>query len=148
PACSGPAAAASAVYDDRYGYPGRFDRLACDACGHRFIDWRPSDATLTRLYSDYYPRGKRSVDDFRPLQSRRKISAWWHGQRATAAFSVPRGVRVLDIGCGFGESLGYHRLRGCDVQGVEADENIARVAERFGFAVHVGLFDATRYRPE
>jgi SAM-dependent methyltransferase len=58
---------------------------------------------------------------------------------------VPRNVRVLDIGCGFGESLGYHRARGCDVYGVEADENIRRISERFGYKVHVGLFDPNVY---
>ncbi len=36
---------------------------------------------------------------------------------------MPRNVRVLDIGCGFGESLGYYEARGCEAYGVEADEN-------------------------
>jgi len=57
-------------------------------------------------------------------------------------------VRVLDLGCGFGESLGYHAARGCDVYGVEADENIRRVVEKFGYKVHVGLFDDRVYEPE
>jgi SAM-dependent methyltransferase len=54
-------------------------------------------------------------------------------------------VRVLDVGCGFGEALVYHRARGCEVHGVEADRNIARVAARYGFDVHVGLFEPARY---
>ena len=54
---------------------------------------------------------------------------------------------MLDIGCGFGQSLAYHKARGCDVQGVEADENIRRVADKFGFDVHVGLFDPEVYAP-
>jgi SAM-dependent methyltransferase len=60
---------------------------------------------------------------------------------------VPKNVRVLDIGCGFGNTLAYHQARGCDVWGVEADENIRRVAEKYGFNVHVGLFDPSRYEP-
>jgi SAM-dependent methyltransferase len=51
----------------------------------------------------------------------------------------------LDVGCGFGQSLGYHTARGCEVWGVEADENIRRVAEKFGYKVHVGLFDDRLY---
>ena len=55
---------------------------------------------------------------------------------------------MLDIGCGFGESLGYHQARGCEVWGVEADSNIARVADKFGFNVKVGLFDAKDYKQD
>ena len=51
----------------------------------------------------------------------------------------------MDIGCGFGESLGYHKARGCEVFGVEADENIRRVADKYGYKVHVGLFDPSIY---
>jgi SAM-dependent methyltransferase len=58
---------------------------------------------------------------------------------------VPPATRILDIGCGFGEALAYHRARGCLVRGVEADRNIARVAARHGFDVHVGLFEPARY---
>jgi len=60
---------------------------------------------------------------------------------------VPRNVRVLDIGCGFGESLGYHRNRGCEAHGVEADSNILRVAARHGLNVRVGLFEPAAYAP-
>jgi len=52
------------------------------------------------------------------------------------------------VGCGFGEALGYHQARGCDVYGVEADENIRRVAEKFGYKVHIGLFDPNAYEGE
>ena len=54
-------------------------------------------------------------------------------------------MRVLDVGCGFGQTLGYYTARGCDVYGVEVDENIRRVADKFGFKVHVGLFDDSIY---
>jgi SAM-dependent methyltransferase len=76
------------------------------------------------------------------------LAAWFRGDQASPFRWVPRNVRVLDIGCGFGESLGYHQSRGCDVYGVEADENIRRVADRFGYKVHVGLFDPNVYEAE
>jgi SAM-dependent methyltransferase len=52
------------------------------------------------------------------------------------------------IGCGFGETLGYHRARGCEAFGVEADENILRVAQQYGYDVHAGLFDPSLFEPE
>jgi SAM-dependent methyltransferase len=148
PICSADATShLHALHDDRFGYPGEFVLLGCDACGHRWLDWRPDAARLAALYTDYYPRSTRSVDDLTLPKQMRSIASWWHGQRSSAAFWVPPRVTVLDIGCGFGESLAYHRGRGCEVWGVEADQNIARVAAHHGFNVHVGLFDPTLYKP-
>lgn len=148
PICSAAGATESTVqYDDRYGYPGMFTLLACQQCGHRWLDWRPDAAILQRLYTDYYPRSQRSADDVAAPAASGALASWWRGRRSSAAAWVPRNVRVLDIGCGFGESLAYHRARGCEVWGVEADRNIARVAAKHGFNVDVGLFDPARYEP-
>src|SRR3546814_14010660 len=57
-------------------------------------------------------------------------------------------VTILDVGCGFGEALGYHRARGCDAHGIEADRNILRVAQRHGLNVTAGLFEAACYAPQ
>jgi len=148
PICARPGGSRTyALYDDRYGYGGEFDQLRCAACGHRWLDWAPDADTLSTLYSEHYPRSERSVEDLRPLAAGGggRLGAWWRGTRASAAFWVPPRVRVLDVGCGFGEALAYHRARGCEVHGVEADRNIARVAARHGFDVHVGLFEPARY---
>ena len=136
------------LYDDRYGYPGRFDLFACANCGHQFLDAVFPPEKLQHLYTNYYPRSGRSLDDWQP---HRELSAFrlWLARGRNAVFRwVPRGVKVLDVGCGFGESLGYHRARGCEVWGVETDENILRVAERFDFKVRVGVFRATDFPRE
>ena len=146
PICSGANIAPMyTLHDDRYGYRGEFDQRRCTGCGHRWLEWTPDADTLSALYSEHYPRGDRSVEDLEPPALAGRLGAWWRGQRSSATFWVPPAVRVLDVGCGFGESLAYHRARGCEVHGVEADRNIARVAARYGFDVHVGLFEAARY---
>ena len=81
------------------------------------------------------------VEDYRPYEERHGLSAWLDGAKASAVSRVPRGVRVLDIGSGFGESLGYYASRNCEAWGVESDENALRVAERYGFNVRIGTFD-------
>ena len=135
------------LYDDRYGYAGRFDLFACRACGHRWLDWQPDPGTLSNLYSECYPRRDQSVADLEPRRALSPFATWWRGDRASASAWIPRDVRVLDIGCGFGEALRYHRERGCEVSGVEADPNVARVAAALGLDVRIGLFDATDYTP-
>lgn len=136
------------AYDDRYGYPGRFELMHCSDCGHRFLDSSLTAEQLVDLYTDYYPRKILDVAQYQPHREIRGFGGWFNGLNASAFRYVPKNVRVLDVGCGFGQSLGYHIARGCDVYGVEADENIRRVAERFDFKVHVGLFDANIYEPE
>jgi 2-polyprenyl-3-methyl-5-hydroxy-6-metoxy-1,4-benzoquinol methylase len=132
-------------YDDRYGYHGVFPLLKCQNCGHAFLQGEFPTEVLRNLYSNYYPRSKFDLESYQPYKEASGFGAWLDGEKSSTFRWVPCNVRVLDIGCGFGESLGYHQARGCDVYGVEADENIRRVVEKFGYKVHVGLFDPSVY---
>lgn len=133
------------LHDDRYGYPGEFSLKRCSRCKHSYLDCELSSTQLTELYTNYYPRKSLNLESYKPHKEEKGFFAWFNGLNSSAFRWVPKNVRVLDIGCGFGESLGYHGARGCVVYGVEADENIRRVIQRFGYKVHVGLFDADVY---
>jgi len=135
------------MYDDRYAYPGAFTLLTCDNCGHRCIDATFTPAQLGILYSEYYPRSSMSVEDYKPYPEVRGFSAWFKGERCSAYHWVPRNVRVLDIGCGFCGTLGYHKSRGCEAYGVEVDSNAKRVADKYGLKVRIGVFSAADYEP-
>jgi len=135
------------LFDDRYGYPDRYGLYRCAGCGHRALNLQMTPAQVSELYTRFYPRSSFDVEAWQPPREEPAWRTWWQGLRASAFRWVPPGVKVLDVGCGFGESLGYHRNRGCQVQGVEADANILRVAERHGLDVKVGLFDAANYAP-
>ena len=102
---------------------------------------------LGDLYSRYYPRASFSVSDYRPSPAVGAFRSWLRGDRSHAYAWVPERVRVLDVGCGLCETLGYHAGRGCEVHGVEADESARRIAAAFGFDVRVGLFDPSAYPP-
>jgi SAM-dependent methyltransferase len=148
PVCGGPSRVHLAgQYDDRYGYPGRFTVLGCRRCGHRHLLASFDPEELGRLYSDFYPRSTLDIESFRPYTEMHGFRCWLAGERASAFRSVPRNVRVLDVGCGFGETLAYHRTRGCEAFGIEADENILRIGKRYGLNVRVGLFDPAFYEP-
>lgn len=134
------------LYDDRYGFEGTFPLLHCHKCAHKFLNCDLSTSQLTELYTNYYPRKSFNIANYKPYTEQSGLSSWLNGLSCSAFRWVPKNVRVLDIGCGFGESLGYHTARGCDVYGIEADENICRVAEKFGYKVQVGLFDDKLYK--
>jgi 2-polyprenyl-3-methyl-5-hydroxy-6-metoxy-1,4-benzoquinol methylase len=133
------------VYDDRYGYPGRFKLYKCNDCQHVYLDEKFDSETLTSLYTDYYPRSNFNINNFKPRKEIKGFGSWFKGEHRSAYTYVPKNVRVLDVGCGFGETLAYHKQRGCEVYGCEVDQNIERVAEEHGFNVHVGLYDSANY---
>jgi SAM-dependent methyltransferase len=136
------------LYDDRYGFPGRFRLATCGACDHRFLPQPFTPDAIKKLYTDYYPRSAYDPSRHRPFRPANAVRSWLKGDYASAWRWVPANVRVLDIGCGSGEALGYHRTRGCDAYGVEADDNVGRVARQFGYNIHLGLFDPDLYAAE
>ena len=148
PVCSGPARIdLDSLYDDRYGYPGTYTILACSRCSHRFLDATFTADELGSQYTDYYPRSSRTLESYRPPVEVDGFDAWIAGSRASAFRWVPRDVKVLDVGCGFGETLAYHEARGCDAHGIDPDANLLRVADRYGLQAKVGLFSASLYEP-
>lgn len=133
------------LYDDRYGFSGYFLLASCKRCGHKSLQGSFEPDLLTKLYTDYYPRTTFNLDQYKPHKEVYGVKAWFDGLYCSAFRWVPKNVRVLDIGCGFGETLGYYQSRGCRAYGVEVDENIRRVADKFGYKIHVGLFDSNLY---
>jgi 2-polyprenyl-3-methyl-5-hydroxy-6-metoxy-1,4-benzoquinol methylase len=138
----------SDIYDDRYGYPGEFPLLECTDCGHVLLAAEFSAEQISDLYSNYYPRSSFNLESYKHYEELQGFNAWLEGYKSSPFRWIPKNVRLLDIGCGFGESLGYHQARGCEAYGVEADENIRRVADKFGYKVYVGLFDPDVYEPD
>jgi 2-polyprenyl-3-methyl-5-hydroxy-6-metoxy-1,4-benzoquinol methylase len=133
------------LYDDRYGYPGKFSLLECLSCSHKQLKADFTSEELSQLYTRYYPRSSFDVQQYLPHPEASGFNAWLNGDYCSAYLWIPKNVRVLDIGCGFGESLGYHTTRGCEAYGVEADKNIERIAQAFNFNVYVGLFEPNVY---
>jgi SAM-dependent methyltransferase len=49
---------------------------------------------------------------------------------------------VLDIGCGYGQTIDYHLRRACDAVGIEPDAHAVEEAQRQGLPVREGVFHA------
>lgn len=135
------------LYDDRYGCPGLHDLYQCPSCRHHHLATYFSPKQLADLYARYYPRKEFQPSDYRPMPSAAGIRGWWNGERR--AFSlVPPGVRVLDVGCGLGESLGYHAARGCRAVGAEVDPNVLPLAQKVGLDIRIGVFGKEMFPSE
>lgn len=136
------------LYDDRYGYPDRFDLHRCKTCSHTHLAAHFTPEELGGLYTRYYPRGTFDIESFTPEEERHGFTAWLCGEGGSAFRHVPRNVRVLDIGCGLGRTLAYHKNRGCEAVGMEADGNVQAVAKRYGLDIRQGIFDGTQFDSE
>ncbi len=135
-------------WDITFGYPEPAEVYRCRDCGHVFASGELTPEQLSDMYTHYYPRSQFDVENYRPYPEKKGFWYWLDGEDGYAFRHVSARARVLDIGCGFCETLGYHKARGCEVYGIEADENAGKIAERYGFNVHIGLFDPALYEPQ
>jgi SAM-dependent methyltransferase len=147
--CNGAVKSTDDLYDDRYAYPTKYDLLECSQCKHKFLEHSFDDDDIGDLYTKYYPRSSYNENDLAtPKRGNNVILDWWSGLKSCSYRWVPAGVRVLDIGCGFGRSLRYHKARGCEAYGVEADKNVAEVAKQLDLDITIGVFDPGAFPSE
>jgi SAM-dependent methyltransferase len=124
------------THDDRYGYPGHFAVARCRSCGAGFIVNPLAEPKLGELYQRYYPPPPKA-------EVRRKGGlavarhAFFHAVNRSPelAFEV-RGGRVLDVGCGMGDSAAVVRLRGGSWVGLEADPRKVEAMCQAGLEAH------------
>lgn len=134
------------TFDDRYGFPGDFTLYTCNNCKHIFLPVNFSEEEIKKLYTDYYPRSILDPESYSPHKEQYGLNAWLEGIKASAFRWVPPKVKILDIGCGFGETLGYHNNRGCETYGVEVDENVNKIAEKYNLNIKIGFHNPKDYK--
>jgi len=135
------------IFDDRHGYPGRFDIYRCDSCGFgQTVPEIPEDK-ISEIYTRYYPRRHIQVEELKnnPVHVKPPVLRWWFGINNTAHYHVKKGTRVLDIGCGDCTSIREINAMGAEGYGIEPDQNIKPVVDAFGLNVHIGLFDEINF---
>ncbi len=136
------------------------------ACGLRRLDPRPSQATVAGYYAAargfnaFAGRRRRPVkqafwdvlrDGFaapagHPLPGRlvrpltRPLARWLFD--VNVALDGRRGVRVLEVGSGFGDLLVYLQSRGCRVLGTDPSPAAAAKAREYGVDVRTGTLRA------
>ena len=78
------------IWDDRYGSPGMFSVLRCDACGQMVTDPPLTEDDLPALYSQYYPR--RHVDFQALMQAAEDVGVRAHGPVEQGVFLSRLGI--------------------------------------------------------
>lgn len=105
-------------------FPARI--VVCSGCGSGRVHPAPSDDELHALYPPAY-YGDLGTKFRAPIESLVRFVGYRHV--SFLAGGLPRGGRVLDVGCGRGVILGALADRGFDAHGFEVSEAAARGAD-------------------
>ncbi|HEX9464300.1 MAG TPA: class I SAM-dependent methyltransferase [Alphaproteobacteria bacterium] len=128
------------VLDNRFGAPGEWRILRCQACGLEQTAPRPNLAELKTLYETYYNYGGERDTTYTGWRERLIMSQLYqlilkvdgdisfHGEKGSG--------RLLDVGCNEGRPLVLYRRNGFKPEGVELNSRAAEVARRRGFMVY------------
>lgn len=156
------------VPDALYGVPGRWCYRRCPRCGLLWQDPMVTEGSVGNIYTDYYTHVPPATPaESLPRRLYRSIRAGYlaseygypaagfvermaghflrlhPGRRADADFSAiylpmrARG-RLLDVGCGRGETMKELAALGWDVQGIDTDPKAVDVARDRGLRAHHG----------
>lgn len=116
-----------------------FTLVRCGECGMVYLNPRPSSDEMSKYYPEGYcwkERARGLAGLYRELVLRAEIGI--------ISRLLPKPGRMLDVGCGSGDYIGYFRERGWEAYGVENAGPAAEHASAVrGLAVHRGdIFSA------
>ncbi len=122
--------------------PDSFLAVRCPTCELVYLDPRPTEAELARIYPDDYHAFAFSAETFGLAY---RVRAWLETRRLLrTAASVPAGGRILDVGCGDGFHLELLRRSGdpsWTLHGVDVDERAVAAARARGLDVVAGTVE-------
>jgi len=110
--------------------------VKCLNCSLRFVNPRPRDEDIQKLYTDDYFVPK--------IDSKRLLTSQEHINRAKAACfdGLSRTGRILDVGCQKGEFLEFLKRKGWETYGVDLN---SRAPNLFGLPIYYGSLKQAGY---
>lgn len=116
-----------------------FLAVRCRGCGLVYLDPRPANETLDRIYPPTYHAFAFSAEQFGlAYRVRRRLEA----RRLLACCEgLPDDARILDVGCGDGFHLGLLKefgKPGWRLEGVDASARAVAAGRKAGLAIHEG----------
>jgi SAM-dependent methyltransferase len=116
----------------------------CLSCGHFYLDPRPADADLARLYDEEYYRGSDRPGAYAYADDRLfpEAAALRARGRLERLERLVKPGRLLEVGCSFGALLSEARRRGFAVLGVDVSDYACAACREAGLAVREGTLEA------
>ena len=119
----------------------------CSLCGLGFLDPRPSEKEIERLYQeDYF--SSHYDDGLQPGSSQFRKRIRQEDHRIRFIKTVKRSGRLLDLGCGYGYFLAACRDYGYEVEGLDVSDYAAQYAiDRLRLPITIGDPSAVSFEP-
>lgn len=131
PLCSGPPGTCRADF-------GEYQVVECAGCGQLSTFPFPSAETLRALYDTGYYSGPAAARfRSRAAESVVRFFRWRRAVMLRRRMHGVRGRRILDIGCGRGDTLAWLQRWGADVHGTQVSTTAAQVARDLVGDTHI-----------
>lgn len=131
------------LFDNRHGYPGKFNLLECANCSFMQTQPRLNNRQISSIYSKYYPR--QNIDIKAVKMAGKNIPTMNEikkkGLMGSCHFHTKKGEKVLDIGSGVGSSLIEIKALGGEAWGLDPDDNARKIARKLKFNFHQGFIE-------
>lgn len=135
------------LYDNRHGYPGRFDIYRCQNCGFEQTEPQLTSGKLTYIYTNYYPKRDANIKHLvKSIKIPSKNAIAKNGWGTTCHFQTKKGQKVLDVGSGTCQSLLEIKVLGGEAWGIDPDENSQKVAKKLKLKFHLGTIHNCQFR--
>jgi 2-polyprenyl-3-methyl-5-hydroxy-6-metoxy-1,4-benzoquinol methylase len=120
----------------------------CDFCGFRFVNPRPSKPEIDSYYQSdkYISHDSKGSDLMTRIYKLARIFSIRNKYGIIRKFS--QHGKILDIGCGTGEFLGYCHTKGFEVTGVEPGEKARNYAQTENRITVFGTLGSVTERPD
>lgn len=128
-----------------FGYGGKFFLRRCSKCSLSFLDPQPSGSQLKKYYpsKDYYIYNRSSKRGMVEIIREYLISHYYSPnflslivstfiKNVPAIPSYVKSGKILDLGCGTGDTLVLLKKLGWDVYGMDIDERAISTGEKRG----------------
>ncbi|MBW2149971.1 MAG: class I SAM-dependent methyltransferase [Deltaproteobacteria bacterium] len=133
------------LYDIHFGVPNLFDIACCPSCGFEQTTPQPTPQELKQFYEEYYNFGGERGTVYTRLRewffSSFFYRLWLYIDGDVSFHGIKGEGRLLDVGCNEGRGLQIYQKNGFDAEGLEINENAAKVAREKGFTVHICLIE-------
>jgi SAM-dependent methyltransferase len=120
-----------------------FVAMRCTACGLIYLNPRPADSELDRIYPPSYHAFQFSEENFGLAH---RVRSRLEARRMLSYCKKLRDVaRILDVGCGDGfhlRLLKEYGRPGWRLEGVDASERAVQAARSSGLDVHLGTIES------
>ncbi|HKZ46827.1 MAG TPA: class I SAM-dependent methyltransferase [Thermodesulfobacteriota bacterium] len=114
--------------------------VKCNCCGFVYVNPRPDNETLKRLYLKYLP--EKILD---PLLWDAYMKDVFEKAAKILMRRFPKRGKVLDIGCGYGFFLKQMKAMGWQAYGVDVSETAVLYAKKHGIRTTLGTLDNIKY---